>query len=516
MKKVLAGVLLATAVGAGLWLWWQGRAPAPPPQTRAALPTFVSAPAAFAHRRASGDLPRVAVAALDVDGDGTLEVFFGGGAGQADGLYAYRRGAVVARCAELPGSAHRASYDARPLDANGDGWPDLVVARQGELAVYLNQGGTFQVVPLSLPLAATETPFAVAVGDLERDGLPELAVLTVPGVDGESPRAFAARTLREAAVRLYSLDPALQLHPWPLPRTQAAATLIAPLGDDGRPVLLLGAADGVWRWRPGADSAERLLDCAAWALALAATGPDGRLELAAAGPAAAEGGCGLRRWPGDGATAADDGAVLAAAAADLDLDGGPDVLRVAVEALPLAGALGRAVALHMAGRGPDVAAHTGLPAAVGGAAPLVADLNGDAYPDVVFAPPGGEAQAWLNAGGNAAALELRLPIAPPQLGSRVDAVAPGFHATALSGQTAMPAAGPHHRVVLGLGRRAGEVRLNVEPPLPGQPAEGFRVPPGRVDFTGPRGAPVPPPAAEPPPAPAPPPLDEQIEGLLDR
>jgi hypothetical protein len=59
-------------------------------------------------------------------------------------------------------------------DLNEDGWPDLAVTGESVLSVFFNaRNGSFDV---AVPLAAGERPSAVAIADMDQDGLNDLVV----------------------------------------------------------------------------------------------------------------------------------------------------------------------------------------------------------------------------------------------------------------------------------------------------------------------------------------------------
>lgn len=70
-------------------------------------------------------------------------------------------------------------YDVVSGDLNGDGYPDLVTANTGDgtVSVLINKGasgnGTFAA---AVPYTVGHSPFQVAIGDLNGDGIPDLAV----------------------------------------------------------------------------------------------------------------------------------------------------------------------------------------------------------------------------------------------------------------------------------------------------------------------------------------------------
>ncbi len=131
--------------------------------------------------------PPVAVA--DVNGDGLDDVFIGGTPGNPGKLFLQKKdGSFVESAQGQPWAADRAYEDwgAVFFDANGDGRPDLYVASCGyqhapvsrllQDRLYINRGGGKFVRDLqALPEMLTCTA-AVAVGDFNGDGKPDLFV----------------------------------------------------------------------------------------------------------------------------------------------------------------------------------------------------------------------------------------------------------------------------------------------------------------------------------------------------
>ena len=131
--------------------------------------------------------PPLAVA--DVNGDGLDDLFVGGGSGAKATLFIQRKdGSFVPSSAAQPWAADSATDDWGALffDANGDGRPDLYVARGGyQLApedgalqdrLYINRGnGTFARDDRALPPMLTSTA-AVRAGDFNGDGRLDLFV----------------------------------------------------------------------------------------------------------------------------------------------------------------------------------------------------------------------------------------------------------------------------------------------------------------------------------------------------
>ncbi len=141
----------------------------------------------------------------DVNGDGLVDIFAGGGSGQASRLF-LQQPAGEFEAAFVPAfEAHKKSndVDAAFLDYNGDGFPDLYVAGGGydhfapddaalQDRLYANDGsGNFADKADVLPEMRTSTA-TVAVEDINRDGWPDLFIGggVIPGRYPEPPPSY--------------------------------------------------------------------------------------------------------------------------------------------------------------------------------------------------------------------------------------------------------------------------------------------------------------------------------------
>jgi hypothetical protein len=118
---------------------------------------------------------------------------------------------------------------------NGDGKPDLVVggfsghpedSSADGVSILLGDGaGGFRLLPSS-PFAAGRTPVSVAVGDLNGDGVPEIAVANMAGDTATIlSRGPDGRYLKTATI----------------PASGAEAVAIGDLNHDGKGDLVIAA-----------------------------------------------------------------------------------------------------------------------------------------------------------------------------------------------------------------------------------------------------------------------------------
>lgn len=184
--------------------WIHPTEPHRPLQGALSEPRFEEVAVDFAHRwdhATSHHLTGAAV--LDLDGDGREEIFAGGGAGQPDALLALEGGRLVDRIEGTGLSSLEATYGSCAIDLDGDGDTDLVVARNDGLTLYLNEGGRFRAERLPVALPESSVPLAVAAADIEHDGDADLYVSVfvdfphfVPATFNVPAHAKANRLLR--------------------------------------------------------------------------------------------------------------------------------------------------------------------------------------------------------------------------------------------------------------------------------------------------------------------------------
>ncbi len=123
-------------------------------------------------------LPFAASAIIDIDNDGTEEVFIGGGSDQQDAFFQFENGSFV-DISDATGwnkDTPDKTFSAVSLDFDKDGDNDLLVSRQSGVYLYNNNQATFSAQKLALQLDNETVPLSVAVGDINGDGLFDLYV----------------------------------------------------------------------------------------------------------------------------------------------------------------------------------------------------------------------------------------------------------------------------------------------------------------------------------------------------
>jgi enediyne biosynthesis protein E4 len=163
MPSLMTGLLLLSSCASG-------SATLSPPTP------FTPVPVDFTHTWAKGTHPFTGAAVIDVDGDGTLEIFVGGGAGQPDALLSYRNGRLVNVEPDTGLSKDSTTYGCTAIDLDADGDTDLLVAREDGVFLYLNDSGRFQERRIPVDLPVDSVPFSVAVADIDHDGDGDLYV----------------------------------------------------------------------------------------------------------------------------------------------------------------------------------------------------------------------------------------------------------------------------------------------------------------------------------------------------
>ncbi|MEE9393965.1 MAG: VCBS repeat-containing protein [Planctomycetota bacterium] len=180
----LIGLLLIGLLAAGVWgyLYFQTHSdPYDVDIDGKLIPLFTEVPFDFSHEFAEDrSHPFLGSAIIDIEGDGIPEVFIGGGSDQADGLMKFENGAFrnIAAGLGLDKKDNDATHGVNVLDVDGDGLPDLFVARQSGVYLYRNLGGRFQGKNLNIAFDENFIPLSMTLADLNRDGHVDMFVAT--------------------------------------------------------------------------------------------------------------------------------------------------------------------------------------------------------------------------------------------------------------------------------------------------------------------------------------------------
>jgi hypothetical protein len=141
------------------------------------IPKFREIPFDFYHNfDPKNSLPLLGSCLIDVDDNGTDEVFIGGGNQQQDVLFQYKNGYFedISDMVNLPEKNGAVTLGAVSFDLNGDGYTDLLVARDDGVWLLENRRGKFIPYMIDVPLNDRSTPVSLSLGDIDRDGFTDI------------------------------------------------------------------------------------------------------------------------------------------------------------------------------------------------------------------------------------------------------------------------------------------------------------------------------------------------------
>lgn len=136
------------------------------------IPEYTMVDFGFTHNYDRGrGLPYGAGAILDIDNDGTEEIFLGGGVRQADGIFHLVDDHFVNVVDQtgLVKQGDAMTLGAAVIDMDGNGYDDLLVSRESGIYLYYNNEGRFSLKKLDLEFPVGCVPLAVALTDLNND-----------------------------------------------------------------------------------------------------------------------------------------------------------------------------------------------------------------------------------------------------------------------------------------------------------------------------------------------------------
>lgn len=184
LKRIIFSlVLIAGLLFLAVFLYMKNDAQVPydrPDQLSVVVPTFTEVQIDFTHNFVSAyHLPVMGSGIIDVNGDGTPELWLGGGRDQDDALFAFKNGQFVdiTQGSGFEGKDPATqSYGPTCFDMDGDGDEDMLVTRDDGVYLYLNQGGTFTHSKLDLTFDEKSTPIGITCGDINGDGMADIFV----------------------------------------------------------------------------------------------------------------------------------------------------------------------------------------------------------------------------------------------------------------------------------------------------------------------------------------------------
>lgn len=142
------------------------------------IPKFNEVTINFKHQfDKKNSLPIMASCLIDIDNDGVDELFIGGGESQSDALFQFRNEKFVniSSNVRLPGKSGN-SLGAVSYDFNQDGFTDIVVARDNGVFVLINNNGNFSEQEIEVHLNEKSTPISLTLGDINQDGYIDMFV----------------------------------------------------------------------------------------------------------------------------------------------------------------------------------------------------------------------------------------------------------------------------------------------------------------------------------------------------
>lgn len=128
--------------------------------------------------RKSRGVPYTAGAIIDVDNNGTEELFLGGGVLQADALLLFMEDHFVnvVEQAGMVKQGDEITLGATVIDIDNNGYDDLIISREHAIWLYSNINGSFTMEKLNIIIPEGAVPLRVSVIDINRDGHVDLFV----------------------------------------------------------------------------------------------------------------------------------------------------------------------------------------------------------------------------------------------------------------------------------------------------------------------------------------------------
>jgi hypothetical protein len=445
--------------------------------------------------------PFAAGAVIDVDGDGSEELFLGGGPGQDDAILRFKDGAF-----ELIGnlgiakSDDSASFGASVIDTDGDGRDDIIVSRNDGVWLHRNKGGQFTSEKLPLDIPDDTTPMSVGLADLNRDGRFDLFVSGYIRLDLVEGQNIFNKEGYGGQSRLYLnngdntfkdiTDSAGLTY-----KHNTFMGIFVDIDDDGFEDLVVAHDTGQVRtWKNNGDMtftnrANPSSDEYSYPMGIGVGDydNDGRVDFAFSNVGSTPPNFAIRgdlrddqvshwKWllfRNTGGFTFEDAAETAKVAdyefswgmalADLNLDGRDDLIvsenyiGLPPHKIPFLRLPGRLLIQNSDGVFAAVGREAGVVNKRYSIAPITADFNGDGYPDIVHVNLAGRSQAFISKGGDAGHLKVKLP-------NTVSSIAASVTITLDNGSTLYQpfvsgeglCSDPSHVMIFGLGQKRAE------------------------------------------------------------
>ena len=452
--------------------------------------------------------PFAAGAIIDIDNDGTEELFLGGGPGQSDALLRYVDGEfeMIPHAAGISKGDDVASFGASVIDTDGDGRDDLLVSRTDGVWLHRNLGDSFSNEKLPLDIPEDTTPMSVAIADLNRDGHFDLYVSGYVRFDlvegqnifnkegyGGSSRLFMNQgdntfeDVTDKAGLTYKHNTFMGIFV-DIDRDGDEDLVVAH--DTGQVRTWENRGDGTFinRKNPNSDQYSYPMG-----IGVGDYNNDGRVDFAFSNVGSTPPNFLIRgdltddqvsnwKWllfenlgdfvfrdAAESAKIADYEFSWGMALEDLNLDGREDLIvsenyiGLPFHRIPSLRLPGRLLIQNEAGEFAAVGKEAGVINQRYSIAPLTADFNADGYPDIVHVNIAGRSQAFLSAGGDAGYLKVKLP-------NRVSSIGATISVDLTDGRTLTKwfvlgeglGSDPSHILIFGLGSgEASDVRVSL-------------------------------------------------------
>ncbi len=138
------------------------------PQT---LPQYKEQALDFNHQYSNDELPFLASAVIDIENDGTEEIFLGGGKNQPDQIFKFKNNTfekiTLAGISEIKSEP---SLGANVIDLDKNGFDDLLITRPSGIYWYQNISGQFKLQKLDIEMSDKTSPLSLTLTDLNQDG----------------------------------------------------------------------------------------------------------------------------------------------------------------------------------------------------------------------------------------------------------------------------------------------------------------------------------------------------------